>query len=76
MVSFNVELLSELAINGLDNLTGRVDEPFRCARQRVLLVTSRQGEQPDPILLPKFRGFLGINVSFITNHGQVSMVCE
>ena len=52
MVDLDVKLLRELAINGLDDLADPVNRLPHGWRQLPLLVTTRQGTQPDAIVVP------------------------
>ena len=53
MVGFDMELAVQLAVDGLDDLAGAVEEAADGRRHLAVLVAAGEGEQPDAPLVPQ-----------------------
>ena len=65
VIDFNVELIGELRIHGFNHLPYRVVKTPQGVRQLLLLITTRNSFELNPILLPQLGRFGGANVGFI-----------
>ena len=59
----NVELLGQLPVDCLDDLTSCIDNPLSLARQLALLITSWQCLEMNSIATPQFGGLFSTDVS-------------
>lgn len=73
MVGLDVQLLRELAIDGLNDLANRVVETSEFSGQLLFLITSRQCAQADSIKLPEFGCFVCADVALVTDDLQIGV---
>src|SRR6266508_2252914 len=76
MVGLDPELLRQLSVDRLDDLTRPVQGPGYRGRELLLHVAPRQRQQPNPVLLPQVRSFGGANVGLVSQDGQVRMFAQ
>src|SRR5258708_29216972 len=73
MIDLQVELLSQLAVDGLDNLSNRIEGAADSLRRLVGLVTTGQGHQLEAIVPQQLAGQLRTDIAFVTKDGQISV---
>lgn len=80
MIGFQVKLLSQLAIDGFNDLAHGIEQAARCGWGLRLLIALRQSLQADPIVPPKSGAlrarFLLADIAFIADHVQIGMVAQ
>ena len=65
MVGFDVELGSELVVDGFDQLAKTIEQGGNSGRELNLLVTPRDGQQTDIVLCCEFAGVGLADVSLV-----------
>src|SRR5436305_8725458 len=76
VVDLNVELLSQLTVDGLDNLAHGIERTRDSWRRLVGLVAAGQGHQVEVILTQQVTRQFGADVALIAKDGQISMVSQ
>jgi hypothetical protein len=71
MIGLDVELLSQLAIDGFDHLSSRIEEMLDVGRQLALLVAAWQGVQTNAIVFKQVGCLLGADVSLVPDYKQI-----
>src|SRR5262249_52797325 len=74
MIELNVELLSQLTIDGFDNLADSVEGATEGLGQLAVLVAARQGEEFEPIVRQELLSQLSAHVAFVAKDGQIPML--
>ena len=73
VIDLDVELLRQLVVDRLDDLTDGVDDPPEGPWQLSLLVAAWQRQQADAVVSPQLGCLFGADVGFVTDRGQVRM---
>src|SRR5258708_3055092 len=76
VVDLNVELLSQLSVDGLDNLAHGIERTCDGWRRLVGLVAAGQGHQVQAILTQQMTRQFGADVALIAKDGQISMFSQ
>src|SRR5258708_37855373 len=74
VVDLNVELLSQLTIDGLDNLANGSERTCDVLQRLVGLVAAGQGHQMQAILMQQLTRQFGTDVAFVAKDGQIGML--
>src|SRR5260221_1023383 len=76
VIELNVELLSQLTIDGLDNLTNSIERAANSLSGLVGLITTGQGPEFEAIIAQQLASQFGADVAFITEDCQIGVLCQ
>ncbi len=76
VIDLDVELLRQLAVDRLDDLTDGVGGPLDGPWQLLPLVATRRRQQADAVVSPQLGRLLDADVRLVTNGGEVGMLAQ
>ncbi len=76
VIDLDLEHLGKLMIDGFDHLSNAIQKSALFCGHLNFLIAAWQGHQPDAVVGEEFGGFIGADVSLITQNAQVGMFAK